>query len=271
MSRHYNTIKVKELRDGVVLIQLNRPKKLNSLSEQLTTELLTELQRLDSEPLKYGCAIITGNSKVFCAGADISELYRKGGANTNGQNQSSPIQWATALPHIQIPIIAAVDGFCLGGGCELAMICDIIYSTKQAKFGQPEIKIGVIPGGGGTQRLSKAMGKSRAMELIMTGEPFTAQEAFDSGLVSRLFDDNEKLLQGAIDTALKISRGPRKAVVAAKQAVLAGYNKGLDDGAEFERDSFIGLFSTYDKKEGMTAFLKRRPPVFEWRNKGMKL
>lgn len=256
----YKTLKVKELSDGVVLIQLHRPTKLNSLSNTLTTELFEELQRLDRSPNQYGCAIITGSPKVFCAGADIAEL------STKSQSDDNAIKWATDLATIKIPIIAAVSGFCLGGGLELAMLCDIMYASKLAKFGQPEIKIGVIPGGGGTQRLAKAIGKSNATEIILTGDQFSADQAAQWGLVTKIFEDHDNLVKGAIKTARKISSGPRKATVSAKLAIKQSYNLPLNgEGMEFERKEFAQLLSSKDKEEGMKAFLKRRKPVWEWK------
>lgn len=259
LAMGYRKIKVKELNDGVVLITLNRPKKLNTMSAELSDELCSVLEKLDQDHEKYGCVVITGNPKVFCAGADISEL-RKGLSE-----DKNIISWSVRLPAIKIPMIAAVDGFCLGGGCELAMMCDIIYSTKRAIFGQPEIKIGILPGGGGTQRLPKAIGKSAAMELILTGNQFSAEKAFEMGLVSHLFDSHESLMKGAIKTALQISRGPRTAVKAAKACVAASYNLGEKAGLEFERNEFLKLLDTDDKKEGMAAFFQRREPKFAWR------
>lgn len=255
----YENIIVEELANGVVLIRLNRLKKYNTLSKDLTDELYKELSRLDANQDKYGCVVLTGTEKVFCAGADISELKRA------SADTSAVTAWSQSLPKIKIPVIAAVHGFCLGGGIELAMICDIMYATRDAVFGQPEIKIGVIPGGGGTQRLPKAIGKARAMEIILTGDTFSAEEAEQWGLVARLYDSNEELLEAAIETAGKISKGPRQAIVAAKQAVLNSYSTGLDEGAANEVNIFVSLLNSHDKEEGMSAFFEKRRPTWKWR------
>lgn len=249
----YETLLV-EQRDRVTLITLNRPKALNALNGQVLAELLTALTAFDADP-GQGCAVITGNEKAFAAGADIKEMSDMGFADMYGGNHFSG--WE-AFGRTRKPVIAAVAGYALGGGCELAMMCDFILAADSAKFGQPEIKLGVTPGMGGSQRLTHAVGKAKAMEMVLTGRMMDAQEAERAGLVARIVPAAD-LLEDALATAAAIAAMPPLAIVANKELVNAALEMPLAQGVQFERRLFNGLFGTADQKEGMAAFVEKRP------------
>ena len=254
----YETIEVRTEAEKVGIITLNRPKQLNALNGQLMDELGTALKAFDADA-KIGCTIITGSEKAFAAGADIGAMAKYSFADAYGGDYITR-NWET-IRSIRKPVIAAVSGFALGGGCELAMMCDFIIAADNAKFGQPEIKLGVIPGAGGTQRLPRAVGKSKAMDMALTGRMMDAAEAERAGLVSRVvpFD---KLADEALGAALIISDFSQLAVMAAKESVNRAFESGLSDGVMFERRLFHALFATNDQKEGMDAFVNKRKAVF---------
>ena len=254
----YETIEVRIEADKVGVITLNRPKQLNALNDQLMNELGAALKAFDADD-NIGCMIITGSEKAFAAGADISVMAKYSFADAY-KGDFITRNWET-IRSIRKPVIAAVSGFALGGGCELAMMCDFIIAADNAKFGQPEIKLGVIPGAGGTQRLPRAVGKSKAMDMALTARMMNAEEAERSGLVSRVVP-LDKLMDEALGAALTISGFGRLAVLAAKECVNRAYEGTLADGVMFERRLFHGLFATQDQKEGMDAFLNKRPAQF---------
>lgn len=242
---------------NVGVITLNRPKALNALNEKLMLELGTAISEFGNDK-DVGAIVITGGEKVFAAGADIKQMA----------NQTySDVLYKGLLSHwgqvtgSKKPLIAAVNGYALGGGCELAMMCDIIYAGDKAKFGQPEILIGVIPGAGGTQRLTNAVGKSRAMEMCLTGVQITAKEAEHWGLVSRVFPASE-VIQEAIKIGEKISSLPKISVALCKEAINTSFETTLHEGQHVERRLFHALFGTNDRAEGMKAFVEKRPPNF---------
>ena len=242
----------------VGIVTLNRPKQLNALNDQLMTELGTALKAFDADD-NIGCMIVTGSEKAFAAGADIGAMATYSFTDVYKGDYITR-NWET-IRSIRKPVIAAVSGFALGGGCELAMMCDFIIAADNAKFGQPEIKLGVIPGAGGTQRLPRAVGKSKAMDMALTGRMMDAAEAERAGLVSRVvpFD---KLADEALGAALIISDFSQLAVMAAKESVNRAFESGLSDGVMFERRLFHALFATNDQKEGMDAFVNKRKAVF---------
>ncbi|OWY71212.1 enoyl-CoA hydratase [cyanobacterium TDX16] len=245
--------------DGFVAVaQLNRPEVLNALNIPLMDQLITQIEAWDADPA-VRCIVVTGNEKAFAAGADIKEMAEASVVDMYERNNLA--RWER-IKRCRKPIIAAVSGFCLGGGCELAMHCDIILAGENAKFGQPEINIGVMPGAGGTQRLSKTVGKYRAMELILTGRFFNAQEAFQMGLVNRVVPP-EKCLDEAMAMAKEIADRSPVAVRVAKEAVLRAFETGLTDGLDYERKMFYMLFATEDQKEGMKAFMEKRKAVYK--------
>ncbi|SCK38593.1 enoyl-CoA hydratase [Variovorax sp. HW608] len=255
----YETIEVRVEAEKVGIITLNRPKALNALNDQLMTELGQALKAFDADEA-IGCIIVTGSEKAFAAGADIAAMAKytfldayKGDFITRN--------WET-IRSIRKPVIAAVAGFALGGGCELAMMCDFIIAGDNAKFGQPEIKIGVIPGAGGTQRLPRAVGKSKAMDMVLTARMMDAAEAERAGLVSRVVP-LDKLMEETLGAALVISGFSQLSVMAAKESVNRAFESGLADGVMFERRLFHSLFATADQKEGMDAFLTKRAPDFK--------
>lgn len=250
-----------EQQKRVVLITLNRPKALNALNNQLMEELVSAMREFDSKP-EVGCFVITGSEKAFAAGADIKEMADKSYLDMYHEDYFSGWRGFT---DIKTPKIAAVSGYALGGGCELAMMCDIIYASDTAVFGQPEIKLGVIPGIGGTQRFTKAIGKYKAMELILTGRFMKADEAYDSGLVTRIFLTNE-LLEKALAIAQEIASYSKTTVMAAKEAVDRALELSLSEGILFERRTFHALFTTEHQKEGMRAFIEKRLPDFSTTN-----
>lgn len=242
-----------ERRGGVGLVTLNRPKALNALCDDLINELNAELQVLDQDP-EVGAIVITGSEKAFAAGADIKEMCNKTAIQASNMDMLS--HWNNIV-NIKKPTIAAVNGFALGGGCELAMMCDVIVAGHKAKFGQPEVKLGTIPGCGGTQRLTRAVGKSKAMELILTGDMVDAEWAERSGLASRVFPA-ENLVDEAVKMGQKMASFSQCTVRVAKEAVNSAYNSTLDTGIIFERRLFHATFASHDQKEGMTAFAEKR-------------
>jgi enoyl-CoA hydratase len=243
--------------DNIALITLNRPKVLNALNHELMTELTDALASFDLDPA-IGAIVITGGDRAFAAGADIKEMSDETAINILLQNKFAT--W-DKIRAIKKPIIAAVSGFALGGGCELMMNCDIIIASETAQFGQPEINLGVIPGAGGTQRLTRIVGKYKAMELILTGRPVTATEALSMGLVNRVLPV-ELYLEEAKTLAKQIASKSPVAVQLAKEAILKNYDMSLCEGLEFERKNFYLLFASDDQKEGMKAFLEKRPAKF---------
>ncbi len=244
--------------DKVAIITLNRPKQLNALNDQLMDELGHALKAFDADPA-LGCAVITGSEKAFAAGADIAAMAKYSFADVYRSDYISR-NWET-IRSIRKPVIAAVSGFALGGGCELAMMCDFIIAADNARFGQPEIKLGVIPGAGGTQRLPRAVGKAKAMDMALTGRMMDASEAERAGLVSRVVP-LASLMEEALAAALMVAGFSHIATMAAKESVNRAFESGLSDGVVFERRLFHALFATADQKEGMDAFMAKRAAVF---------
>ncbi len=244
----------------IAVVALNRPQALNALNFELMTEL-TSAFRDFAKADSVNAVVLTGNDKAFAAGADIKEMATATSAEmlTKGY-----LEMWDELQAFKKPIVAAVSGYCLGGGAELAMICDIIIASETAKFGQPEINIGVIPGAGGTQRLTRAVGKVKAMELILTGRQFNAQEALEMGLINKIFPI-DSYLDEAKKLAIEIASKPPIAVRLAKEAVLRAASTNLSDDVEFERRLFAILFATDDMREGMNAFIEKRKPI--WKGK----
>lgn len=246
-----------ERHDRVVLIRLNRPQARNALSYEVMRELLDHLQRLDRDP-SVGCFVITGTAGFFAAGADIKEMSEK--SYLDMVHEDFFAEWE-AFAALRTPKLAVVAGYAFGGGCELAMMCDLIFAADTARFGQPEIKLGVMPGMGGTQRLTRLIGKSKAMDMILTGRSMSAHEAERAGLVSRVIDAAD-LLEQSMAAAHTIAGFAKSATVAAREAVDRALELGLREGLLFERRSFHGLFSTPGQKEGMEAFLDKREACF---------
>jgi enoyl-CoA hydratase len=249
-----------ETRDRVGVIRLNRPKELNALNSGLMAELIAALEAFDGDPA-IGCLVITGSERAFAAGADIKEMAEASAVEMLLRDNIA--RW-DRLKRIAKPIIAAVSGFCLGGGCELAMACDMIVAAESARFGQPEINLGVMPGAGGTQRLTRAVGKALAMEMVLNGRLISAEEAARCGLVNRVVPA-EVCLDEAVALAAAIAARAPLAVRLAKESVNNAFETYLADGLADERRSFYFLFSTDDQKEGMQAFLAKRIP--QWRAK----
>jgi enoyl-CoA hydratase len=245
-------------RPAVALVQLNRPKELNALNLQLMGELRDALKELDDDD-NVRAIVITGNERAFAAGADIKQMAGKTAIDMLQIDQFST--WDT-IRKTKKPIIAAVSGFALGGGCELAMICDMIIASETATFGQPEIKIGVMPGAGGTQRLTRAVGKTRAMEMVLTGKFISAAQAEKYGLVNRVVPV-EVYLAEAVKLAEEIAQMSPIAVQLAKESVNKAYDNHLQEGLFFERKNFYMLFASEDQKEGMAAFVEKRKPEFK--------
>ncbi|XP_076236688.1 enoyl-CoA hydratase, short chain 1 isoform X1 [Calliopsis andreniformis] len=256
---NYEFIKVETTgeKKNVGLITLNRPKALNALCDKLMNEVNDAVSKFDKSE-SIGAIVLTGSEKAFAAGADIKEMQ----GNTYSQTMRGNFltSW-DGVSRASKPVIAAVNGYALGGGCELAMMCDIIYAGEKAKFGQPEIAIGTIPGAGGTQRLTRIVGKSKAMEMVLTGNQITAEEAEKSGLVSKIFPA-DKLLAEAIKLGEKIASHSQLIVAMAKESVNTAYETTLKEGLHFEKRMFHATFATADRKEGMTAFIEKRPPKF---------
>ena len=253
----YETIIV-EVEDHVALITLNRPDALNALNDQLLKELAQALQEAQAND-KVRCVVLTGSDKAFAAGADIKMMSEKSFADVFTEDLFGPEP--DAIGRIRKPIIAAVSGYALGGGCELAMMCDFIIAADSAKFGQPEINLGVIPGLGGTQRLTRYVGKSKAMDMNLTGRFMDAEEAERAGLVSRIVPA-KKLMEETMSAAQKIAEKSRISVMAAKEAVNRSFETTLREGLLFERRVFHSLFATDDQKEGMSAFAEKREAQF---------
>lgn len=242
----------------VVLIRLNRPRARNALSHQMMSELLDCLRGLDNDP-GVGCFVITGTNEYFAAGADIKEMYAKTFLEMIEQDYFAG--W-DAFAGFKTPKVAAVAGYAYGGGCELAMMCDVLIAAESARFALPEITLGVMPGMGGTQRLTRAIGRAKAMDMILTGRSISAREAEQAGLVSRVTAADD-LLEQALAVAQQIAGFPRTALLAAREAVDRAQEVGLREGILFERRVFHGLLATPGQKEGMQAFLEKRTPRFE--------
>lgn len=246
-----------ERQGRVVLVTLNRPKALNALNAEVMRDLTTVLEAVDQDP-SVGCIVLTGSEKAFAAGADIKEMQPQ------SYMDMFMADWFggwDALTRVRKPIVAAVSGFALGGGCELAMMCDIIIASDTAKFGQPEVKLGVPPGMGGTQRLIRAIGKAKATEMCLTGRMMDATEAERAGLVARVVPSAE-LLREALETAAVIAEMSLPAVMMIKECLSRAYELTLSEGIRFERRVFHSIFATQDQKEGMKAFMEKRPAHF---------
>ncbi|MFN8759178.1 MAG: enoyl-CoA hydratase [Tagaea sp.] len=250
-----------ETQGAVGIVRLNRPKALNALCAALIAELGTALDAFEADPA-IGCVVLTGSEKAFAAGADIKEMASKSYMDVYLADFIT--QGWERVTTCRKPIVAAVAGYALGGGCEMAMMCDFILAADTARFGQPEITIGTIPGAGGTQRLTRFVGKSKAMEMCLTGRMMDAAEAERAGLVSRVVPAAE-LMDEAIKTAAKIAGLSRPIVMMAKEAVNRAYETTLSEGVKFERRVFHATFATDDQKEGMAAFAEKRPP--QWKNR----
>ncbi|MDE2173662.1 MAG: enoyl-CoA hydratase [Betaproteobacteria bacterium] len=247
-----------ETRGHVGLITLNRPKQLNALNDALMDALGDALRAFDADPA-IGCMVVTGSDKAFAAGADITAMAKKTFPASYAEDFITR-NWE-AMMQIRKPVIAAVRGFALGGGCELAMMCDLIVAADNAQFGQPEIKLGIIPGAGGTQRLTRAVGKAKAMDLILTGRMMDALEAERSGLVARVVP-LQQTLDEAVAMAETMAGFSQASVLMAKESVNRAFESSLSEGLRFERRLFQSLFATADQKEGMAAFLEKRKPLF---------
>lgn len=253
----YETINV-DVQDHVCLIKLNRPEALNALNTELLSELATALEDADTSD-KVRCIVVTGSEKAFAAGADIKEMSEKSFVDVYSEDLFAKV--SNRITAIRKPIIAAVSGYALGGGCELAMMCDFIIASDTAKFGQPEINLGVMPGMGGSQRLTRFIGKSKAMDMNLTGRFMEAEEAERAGLVSRVVPA-KKLMDEATGAAQKIAEKSQLSVMATKEAVNRSYEVPLAEGLLYERRLFHALFATEDQKEGMGAFLEKREAQF---------
>jgi enoyl-CoA hydratase len=253
----YETITV-EKKGKVGLITLNRPDALNALNTQLNAEMGKALDKFEADK-KIGCVVITGSEKAFAAGADIKEMQSK--TYMEAYKEDFLHEWER-VTRCRIPVIAAVAGYALGGGCELAMMCDFIIAADTAVFGQPEINLGVMPGAGGTQRLTRLVGKSKAMEMCLTGRFMDAEEAERSGLVSRVVPAN-KLIEEALKTGEKIASFSRPVVYMTKESVARAYETTLAEGIRFERRLFHSMFAMADQKEGMQAFIEKRSASFK--------
>jgi len=259
VSTQFNHILTSRPEPPICLITLNRPKALNALSSPLFAELNQALREADNDP-SVSAIIVTGSERAFAAGADIKEMKDKQFADAYKDKFLE--SWAD-MTRIRKPIIAAVSGYALGGGSELALMCDIILASPTAKFGQPEINLGTIPGGGGSQRLAQTIGKSRTMELVLTGRTFSAQEAERWGLVSKIVGEGEgEVVKEAIAMAREIASKSQVAVQAGKEVVNAAYEMTMEQGLRFERRTFHSLFATKDQKEGMGAFAEKRKASF---------
>ena len=254
----YQCITTRVEGEKVGVVTLNRPQALNALNDTLMTELGQALHAYEADAA-IGCMVITGSEKAFAAGADITGMANYSFADAYGGDFITR-NWE-AIRSIRKPVIAAVSGYALGGGCELAMMCDFIIAADNAQFGQPEIKLGIIPGAGGTQRLPRAVGKAKAMDMCLTARMMPAAEAERAGLVSRVVPTNT-LMEETLAAALLIANQPRLAVLAAKEAVNRACESSWSDGLMFERRLFHALFATEDQKEGMAAFVQKRPAQF---------
>ena len=254
----YDNILLSNPADGIGAVQISRPKVLNALNTKTMSEILDAMKAYDADP-SIRCMILHGDERAFAAGADIREMSDATAVQMMVRNPFSA--WED-MRGIKKPIIAAVSGFALGGGCELAMLCDMIVAADTAQFGQPEIKLGLIPGAGGTQRMTKALGKARTMDIVLTGRNFTAQEAFEMGLVSRVVPAAE-WFEGAVKMAKEIASMPAIAVREGKEAILKSFDLSIEMGLEFERKNFYLLLTTDDAREGMRAFMEKRLPVWK--------
>lgn len=241
----------------VAVITINRTHALNALSAELMAAIVNAAERADND-YTVGCIVLTGAGRAFAAGADIKEMKDKSYADMLRSDWIGPLD---RLAKVRIPIIAAVNGFAFGGGCELAMMCDIIWASDKAQFGQPEIKIGAIPGAGGTQRLTRAVGKSKSMEMILSGDPISADEALRCGLIGKVVP-GDQLLPQVLKFAEKVANKSRPLSILAKEAILASEDTTLTQGVNLERRLFHSIFSLKDQKEGMSAFAEKRPPEF---------
>lgn len=246
-----------QVAEGVSLIRLNRPKELNALCLELMDELVHAFRVLDQDP-DTRCIVLTGNERAFAAGADIKQMAGRSAMDMLRIDQFA--KW-DSIKKTKKPVIAGVSGFALGGGCELAMLCDMIVASETAQFGQPEIKIGVMPGAGGTQRLTRAVGKALAMEMVLTGKFISAREAWNAGLINRVVPV-EIYLQETIKLAKQVAEMSPIAAQLAKEAVLKAFDSSLEEGLQFERKNFYLLFASEDQKEGMAAFVEKRKPNF---------
>lgn len=251
---------VVERREAVGLVRLNRPQVLNALNSTLISELAGALEAFDHDET-IRCLVLTGNERAFAAGADIKEMADASAVEMLSRQRFA--QWER-IRKLRKPLIAAVSGYCLGGGNELAMACDLIVASESARFGQPEINIGIIPGAGGTQRLTRALGKARAMELVLTGRPLTAHDAYAAGLVTKVVPV-EVYLDEALALAREIASKPPLAVQLAKDAVLKSFDTTIEAGLDYERKNFYLLFASEDMREGMAAFIAKRQPEFKGR------
>jgi len=259
-TRHHisETPNVKVERQGrVVVVTLVATKTLNALSTQMKHDIAEALAAADAED-NTGCILLTGSGKAFIAGADIKEMNTQSFVDITREDMSVTLQ---PVSRVKVPVIAAVNGFCLGGGCEVAMMCDIIVASEKAVFGQPEIKLGILPGGGGTQRLIRQVGKSKAMELILTGRNMSAQEAEKAGLAAAVVKQDE-LMPYCMKMATEIANMGRISTMLAKEATNAAYETSLAAGVDVEKKIFYSLFATEDKKEGMGAFVEKRKAAF---------
>jgi enoyl-CoA hydratase len=259
MTEQYTNILV-ERRGRVGLVTLNRPEALNALNKATMDELVSAVSAMDADP-EVGAVVLTGSAKAFAAGADIKEMQSKGYMDMYAADWFRGWEDFTRL---RIPVVAAVSGFALGGGCELAMMCDFIIAGDNAKFGQPEINLGVLPGMGGSQRLTRAVGKSKAMDMILTGRFMDSGEAERAGLVSRVVPAAD-VVDEALKAAEVIASKSKPVAMVAKEAVNAAFETGLAQGVLFERRVFHSLFATEDQKEGMAAFTEKRQPDFTHR------
>ncbi len=256
----YETLRIAD-QDGVRTITLHRPEALNAFNDQLMTDLTAALDAAEADD-GVGAIVITGSAKAFAAGADIKEMAPKGFADVYGEDFITA-KWER-VTRCRKPVIAAVAGFALGGGCELALMCDFVIAAETAKFGQPEIRLGVIPGAGGSQRFAQFAGKAKAMDMILTGRMMDAAEAERCGIVARVVPA-DRLLEEAQAAAATIAGYGRLSVLAAKEAVNRAFETPLSEGVRFERRLFHGLFGTADQKEGMAAFVDKRPARFTGR------
>ncbi len=254
----YETILVETRVDGVGIVRLNRPKALNALNSQITGEAFTALEMFDNDP-SIGCIILTGSDRAFAAGADIKQMAEASAVEMVADDFTD---WSR-MAKIGKPIIAAVSGYALGGGCEMAMMADMIVASESAVFGQPEINLGIIPGAGGTQRLTKAVGKAIAMEMVLADRKLSADEALKYGLVNRV-TPVETYLDEAIKLAQKVASMSQIAIKMGKDAVNRSFELSLQEGLEFEKRNFYILFGTEDRTEGMHAFIEKRKP--EWKH-----
>jgi len=249
-----------EVDSHVGIVRLNRPEVLNALSLELMKKLVAQLEAYDDDP-NIRVILLSGSERVFAAGADITDMVDASTFDMYSRNQFA--RWER-IKKISKPIVAAISGYALGGGCELAMHCDIIIASETAKFGQPEINIGVMPGAGGTQRLTRAVGKAVAMDVVLSGRFLSAREALSAGLVSRVVP-KENFYDEALRIAHELAKKPPLALRLAKESVLKAHEMSLSDGLEYERKLFYMLFATEDQKEGMKAFIEKRRPEFKGR------